>query len=235
MPKMIRMQGLSKIYRTTHVETSALRDFSLEVDDGEFIAVTGPSGSGKTTFLTIAGLLEEHTDGEYQLDGIDIRSLRDSDRSRLRNEKIGFVFQAFNLIPELDIRENIQVPLRYRRMNATERLRRVDESLERVGLGGRARHYPAELSGGQQQRVAIARALAGSPRLLLADEPTGNLDTEASEGIMDLLRELHRNGATIVMVTHEPKLAARADREIRVVDGRLSQMTDRRQARESGS
>lgn len=224
---MILMRGLCKVYRTAYVETQALSDISLEVSAGEFVAVTGPSGSGKTTFLTIAGLLEEYTSGEYRLDGIDTRTLRDGERSRLRNEKIGFIFQAFNLIPDLDVRENIQVPLRYRRLDAAERARRVDESLDRVGLSGRARHFPAELSGGQQQRVAIARALAGRPRLLLADEPTGNLDTEAAKGIMNLLEELHGQGVTIVMVTHEPKLADRADREIHIKDGRLASRTTR--------
>ncbi|HTY51366.1 MAG TPA: ABC transporter ATP-binding protein [Steroidobacteraceae bacterium] len=218
---MLTMNHLSKVYRTEVVETYALREFSIEVKEGEFVAVTGPSGSGKTTFLTIAGLLEEFTSGDYHLDGVDVHGLSDNQRSRLRNEKIGFIFQAFNLIPDLSVEDNVDVPLRYRRLPRAERHRRIRQSLERVGLTARSRHYPAELSGGQQQRVAIARALAGDPRLLLADEPTGNLDTHMARGVMQLLEELHRDGATIVMVTHDPELAARAQREVRIVDGQV--------------
>jgi len=218
---MLKMSHLSKVYRTEVVETHALRDFSVHVREGEFVAITGPSGSGKTTFLTIAGLLEEFTAGEYLLDGIDVRGMNDAKCSRLRNEKIGFIFQAYNLMPELTVAANVEVPLRYRRMAGAERRRRVADSLARVGLSARAKHYPSELSGGQQQRVAIARALAGSPRLLLADEPTGNLDTQMARGVMELLEELHRDGATIVMVTHDPELAARAQREVHIVDGRV--------------
>jgi putative ABC transport system ATP-binding protein len=218
---MLKMTHLSKAYRTEVVETYALRDFSINVGEGEFVAVTGPSGSGKTTFLTIAGLLEEFTGGEYRLDDADVRGLNDNQRSKLRNEKIGFIFQAFNLIPDLNVYDNIEVPLRYRGLAAGERKRRIQDSLQRVGLSARMRHYPAELSGGQQQRVAIARALAGSPRLLLADEPTGNLDTQMARGVMELLEELHRDGATIVMVTHDPELAVRAQREVHIVDGQV--------------
>jgi putative ABC transport system ATP-binding protein len=218
---MLKMTNLSKAYRTELVETYALREFSIHVREGEFVAVTGPSGSGKTTFLTIAGLLEEFSGGEYQLDGENVRGLDDNHRSRLRNEKIGFIFQAFNLIPDLNVEDNIDVPLRYRGLNGGERRRRIHESLARVGLAARSRHYPSELSGGQQQRVAIARALAGSPRLLLADEPTGNLDTQMARGVMELLEELHRDGATIVMVTHDPELAIRAQREVHIVDGQV--------------
>jgi len=218
---MLKMTHLSKAYRTEVVETYALRDFSIHVRPGEFVAVTGPSGSGKTTFLTIAGLLEEFTGGEYQLDGVDVRGLDDNHRSRLRNEKIGFIFQAFNLIPDLNVFDNVDVPLRYRGFNGTERRKRIQQALERVGLSARARHFPAELSGGQQQRVAIARALAGDPKLLLADEPTGNLDTQMARGVMELLEELHRDGATIVMVTHDPELAIRAQREVHIVDGQV--------------
>jgi putative ABC transport system ATP-binding protein len=218
---MLKMTNLSKAYRTEVVETYALREFSIHVREGEFVAVTGPSGSGKTTFLTIAGLLEEFSGGEYQLDGADVRGLDDNQRSRLRNEKIGFIFQAFNLIPDLNVADNVEVPLRYRGLNGPERRRRIQESLERVGLSARARHYPSELSGGQQQRVAIARALAGTPRLLLADEPTGNLDTQMARGVMELIEELHRDGATIVMVTHDPELAIRAQREVHIVDGQV--------------
>ena len=218
---MLNMSRLSKIYRTQVIETHALREFSIHVREGEFVALTGPSGSGKTTFLTIAGLLEEFSSGDYMLDGINVRGMTDNQRSRLRNQKIGFIFQAFNLIPDLNVANNIDVPLRYRRFSAAERRRRITESLERVGLSARARHYPAELSGGQQQRVAIARALAGSPRLLLADEPTGNLDTQMARGVIELIEELHRDGATIVMVTHDPELAARAQREVHLVDGQV--------------
>jgi putative ABC transport system ATP-binding protein len=218
---MLKMTLLSKAYRTEIVETYALRNFSIHVREGEFVAVTGPSGSGKTTFLTIAGLLEEFTGGEYHLDGEDTRGMSDNQRSHLRNEKIGFIFQAFNLIADLNVADNVEVPLRYRGLKGPERRRRILESLERVGLSARARHYPAELSGGQQQRVAIARALAGSPRLLLADEPTGNLDTHMARGVMELIEELHRDGATIVMVTHDPDLAARAQREVDIVDGQV--------------
>jgi putative ABC transport system ATP-binding protein len=218
---MLRMQELSKVYRTRTVETTALRSFSLEVSEGEFVAVTGPSGSGKTTFLSVAGLLESFTAGEYWLDRTAVRSLSDDRRSSLRNEKIGFVFQAFNLIQDLTVADNVAVPLHYRRMARAERRERVRAALARVGLTSRAEHFPAELSGGQQQRVAIARALVGQPRVLLADEPTGNLDTEMATGVMELLHELHHSGATIVMVTHDPQLAASAQRQVRIVDGAI--------------
>jgi putative ABC transport system ATP-binding protein len=219
---MLIMNALSKVYRTESLETHALRDFSIHVKAGEFVAVTGPSGSGKTTFLTIAGLLEEFTAGQYLLDGVDVSHMNDDQSSELRNEKIGFIFQAFNLIPDLDIAANVELPLRYRKMSGTERRRRATDALERVGLSARIRHYPPELSGGQQQRVAIARALAGSPRVLLADEPTGNLDSQMARGVMELLEELHREGATIVMVTHDPELAARAQREVHIIDGQVA-------------
>ncbi len=218
---MLKMQSLCKVYRTEMVETYALRNFDLEVREGEFVAVTGPSGSGKTTFLTIAGLLEAFTSGRYELDGVDVSGMNDDERSRIRNRKIGFVFQAFNLIPDLNVLDNIEVPLRYRGLPSAERRQRAADALARVGLSARERHYPNELSGGQQQRVAIARALAGSPRLLLADEPTGNLDSQMARSVMDLLQELHAEGATIVMVTHDPQLAARADRNVHVIDGQV--------------
>jgi len=218
---MLKMQNLSKVYRTEMVETYALRQFDLTVSEGEFVAVTGPSGSGKTTFLTIAGLLEAFSGGTYLLDGVDVSGMNDTQRSRIRNEKIGFIFQAFNLIPDLNVMDNIEVPLRYRGMSGVERKKRAADALARVGLSARAKHYPAELSGGQQQRVAIARALAGEPRLLLADEPTGNLDSSMARSVMDLLEELHRDGATIVMVTHDPQLAARAQRNVHVIDGQV--------------
>jgi|SRR5688572_5861557 putative ABC transport system ATP-binding protein len=219
---MLKMEVVSKVYRTRSVETTALRNFSLQVSEGEFVAVTGPSGSGKTTFLSVAGLLESFTSGEYWLDGTAVRALSDDRRSRLRNEKIGFVFQAFNLIQDLTVADNVAVPLHYRRLARAERRERVRASLARVGLASRADHFPGELSGGQQQRAAIARALVGQPRVLLADEPTGNLDTEMASGVMELLHELHRSGATIVMVTHDPQLAAAAQRQVRIVDGQLS-------------
>jgi putative ABC transport system ATP-binding protein len=219
------MEKLQKVYRTEMVETYALRDFNLTVNEGEFVAVTGPSGSGKTTFLTIAGLLEAFSAGTYKLDGIDVSRMGDGERSRIRNQKIGFIFQAFNLIPDLNVLDNIEVPLRYRGMGAVERRRRAADALARVGLSARAKHYPAELSGGQQQRVAIARALAGEPRLLLADEPTGNLDSAMARSVMELLEELHRDGATIVMVTHDPQLAARAQRNVHVIDGQVVDLT----------
>jgi putative ABC transport system ATP-binding protein len=218
---MLKMQNLSKVYRTELIETHALRDFHLEVKQGEFVAVTGPSGSGKTTFLTIAGLLESPSGGLYELDGEDVSRLNDTARSRLRNEKIGFIFQAFNLIPDLSVQDNIEVPLRYRGFNAAERKRRALGALERVGLQARAGHLPNQLSGGQQQRVAIARALAGEPKILLADEPTGNLDTAMARAVMELLEELHREGSTLIMVTHDPQLAARAQRHVQVVDGQV--------------
>jgi len=218
---MLQMEKLQKVYRTEMVETYALRDFNLTVNEGEFVAVTGPSGSGKTTFLTIAGLLEAFSGGSYKLDGIDVSRMGDAERSRIRNQKIGFIFQAFNLIPDLNVLDNIEVPLRYRGYGSAERKKRAADALSRVGLSARGRHYPAELSGGQQQRVAIARALAGEPRLLLADEPTGNLDSAMARSVMELLEELHRDGATIVMVTHDPQLAARAQRNVHVIDGQV--------------
>jgi len=219
---MLKMNNVSKVYRTDTVETHALREFSLSVEEGEFVSVTGPSGSGKTTFLNIAGLLEEMTAGTYELDGHDISSLNDRERSRVRNEKIGFIFQSFNLIPELDIFDNVDVPLRYRGFKAAERRRRVERCLDTVGLASRVKHLPAQLSGGQQQRVAIARALAGDPRFLLADEPTGNLDTRMADNVLELLAEINAGGTTIIMVTHEPTLADRAQRNIFVRDGNVS-------------
>lgn len=218
---MLNMQNISKVYRTESVETHALRDFSLHVEEGEFVSVTGPSGSGKTTFLNVAGLLEESSSGVYELDGRDVSSLNDAERSRLRNEKIGFIFQSFNLIPELDIFDNVDVPLRYRGFSAAERKKRIEHVIDMVGLASRKKHLPSQLSGGQQQRVAIARALAGDPRFLLADEPTGNLDSEMAESVMQLLESINNEGTTIVMVTHEPDLASRAKRNIHVLDGRI--------------
>lgn len=216
---MLEMRQVSKVYRTEQVETHALRSLDLHVREGEFVAVTGPSGSGKTTFLNIAGLLETFTGGDYVLDGVNVKGLDDNARSRLRNEKIGFIFQGFNLIPDLNLFDNCDVPLRYRRLPAAERKARIEKALAQVGLGSRMKHYPAELSGGQQQRAAIARALAGTPRLLLADEPTGNLDSQMARSVMELLEEINSQGTTIVMVTHDPELAARAQRNVHIVDG----------------
>jgi len=221
---MLRMTNLSKVYRTHMIETHALRGFEIQVNQGEFVTVTGPSGSGKTSFLNIAGLLEEFTDGEYILDGVNVKGMDDNARSRLRNEKLGFIFQGFNLIPDLSLFDNVDVPLRYRGFNAAERKERIEDALSKVGLASRMKHYPAELSGGQQQRVAIARALAGSPKLLLADEPTGNLDTQMARGVMELLEEINAQGTTILMVTHDPELAVRSQRNVHIIDGQVSDL-----------
>ena len=221
---MLRMKNLSKVYRTHLIETHALRGFDIHVQDGEFVAVTGPSGSGKTTFLNIAGLLEEFSGGDYFLDGVNVQGMDDNARSRLRNEKLGFIFQGFNLIPDLNLFDNVDVPLRYRGFNRAERKERIEDALAKVGLASRMKHYPAELSGGQQQRVAIARALAGSPKLLLADEPTGNLDTQMARSVMELLEQINAEGTTILMVTHDPELAERAQRNIHIIDGQVSDL-----------
>ena len=223
---MLRMKNVKKIFRTELVETHALKNFDLQVDQGEFVAVTGPSGSGKTTFLNIAGLLEAFDEGVYQLDGEDVSHLNDKARSRLRNEKIGFIFQSFNLIPELNLFDNVDVPLRYRGFNAHERKRRIEQSLDTVGLANRLKHLPSQLSGGQQQRVAIARALAGGPRFLLADEPTGNLDSKMAQSVMRLLQDINAAGTTIIMVTHDPDLAFQAKRNIHILDGQVSEFSD---------
>ena len=219
---MLKMSNISKVYRTDLVETHALRELDLHVKEGEFVAVTGPSGSGKTTFLNIAGLLEAPSSGEYRLDGDDVSQLGDNQRSRIRNEKVGFIFQSFNLIPDLNLADNVEVPLRYRGWNARERRKAVGDMLDLVGLGSRHNYLPSQLSGGQQQRVAIARALAGRPRFLLADEPTGNLDSEMADAVMGLLEDINSDGTTIVMVTHDPDLARRAHRNIHILDGRAS-------------
>ena len=220
---MLKMTGVSMAYRSDVLEIFALRDLSIHVREGEFVAVTGPSGCGKTTFLSIAGMLDQFTEGNYELDGLNVYRMNDHERSRLRNEKIGFIFQSFNLLNDLTVRDNVEMPLRYRGLRAAERQRRVEASLYRVGLSDRTNFYPPELSGGQQQRVAIARALAGSPRVLLADEPTGNLDEEMAKSVMDLLQELHRDGATIVVVTHSAEVTRRVEREVRILDGSVVQ------------
>jgi len=221
---MLEMQNVGKVYRTDLIETHALRDFSLDVAAGEFIAVTGPSGSGKTTFLNVAGLLETFDTGQYVLDGSDVSRLSDDARSRLRNEKIGFIFQSFNLIPDLNIYDNVDVPLRYRRLKSSDRYERITSALDLVGLASRVKHMPSQLSGGQQQRVAIARAIAGDPAFLLADEPTGNLDSLMARQVMDLLEQINEMGTTIVLVTHDPELARRAHRNVHVVDGQISDL-----------
>lgn len=223
---MLKMTDVKKVFRTDLVETHALRDFNLHVGEGDFVAVTGPSGSGKTTFLNIAGLLETFNGGTYELDGQDVSNLNDKKRSQLRNEKIGFIFQSFNLIPDLNLFDNVDVPLRYRGFNSAERKKRIENSLEMVGLAQRMKHLPSQLSGGQQQRVAIARALAGEPRFLLADEPTGNLDTQMANSVMDLLKSINDAGTTIIMVTHDGQLASQARRNIYVRDGKVSEVTD---------
>ena len=222
---MLEMHQVSKVYRTELVETHALRALDLHVREGEFVAVTGPSGSGKTTFLNIAGLLETFTGGTYLLDGEDVSGMSDDARSKLRNRKIGFIFQSFNLIPDLNLFDNCDVPLRYRGMNAAERKQRIEQALGQVGLGSRMKHFPSELSGGQQQRAAIARALAGTPRLLLADEPTGNLDSQMAREVMQLLEDLNAQGTIVVIVTHDPEIAARAQRNVHIVDGMATDLS----------
>ncbi|MBT8039169.1 MAG: ABC transporter ATP-binding protein [Xanthomonadales bacterium] len=223
---MLKMSQITKVYRTELVETHALQGLDLHVEEGEFVAITGPSGSGKTTFLNIAGLLESPTSGAYLLDGEDVSRLNDRARSRIRNEKVGFIFQSFNLIPDLNLADNVDVPLRYRGWSAARRRDIVGKMLDRVGLGARHNYLPSQLSGGQQQRVAIARALAGQPRFLLADEPTGNLDSEMAEAVMGLLETINEQGTTIVMVTHDPDLAHRAHRNIHILDGQASDVPD---------
>ncbi|HVA58637.1 MAG TPA: ABC transporter ATP-binding protein [Gemmatimonadaceae bacterium] len=218
---LIQLQGIKKVFYTDEVETHALADVHLEIKQGEYIAISGPSGCGKTTLLSILGLLDTPSDGEYLLDGRPVAGLDAGDRARVRNRQIGFIFQAFNLIGDLTVYENVELPLTYRGMSAAERKERVHGALDRVGMSHRVKHFPAQLSGGQQQRVAVARAVAGDPAILLADEPTGNLDSANGEQVMDLLRELHRNGATICMVTHDPRYAAHADRSVNLFDGRV--------------
>lgn len=219
---MLKMDKVSRIYRTETIQTHALRDFSLSVSSGEFVAITGPSGSGKSTFLNIAGLLDDFQEGEYCLDEISVKGLKDDELSRLRNEKIGFIFQSYNLIPDFNLFDNIDMPLRYRGFSAKERKGRIEQALERVGLIGRKNYLTKQLSGGQQQRVAIARALAGDPKILLADEPTGNLDSLMARQVMELLHELNQEGATIIMVTHDPDQAREVNRNVQIIDGEVS-------------
>ncbi len=218
---LICMQGITKVFHTEEIETRALADLCLEIKRGEYVAISGPSGCGKTTLLSILGLLDTADGGEYMLAGESVAMLGPAARARVRNRQIGFIFQAFNLIGDLTVSENIELPLTYRDMTADERKRRVSDALERVGMSHRAKHFPAQLSGGQQQRVAVARAVAGDPAILLADEPTGNLDSANGEAVMELLRELNRNGATICMVTHDHRYAEHADRTIQLFDGQV--------------
>jgi putative ABC transport system ATP-binding protein len=222
---MIKLEGLKKVFYTDEVETHALEDVHLEIRKGEYLAIAGPSGCGKTTLLSILGLLDSPTEGSYLLGGEHVADLTASQRAKIRNKQIGFIFQAFNLIGDLNVYENVELPLTYRGMSSPERKQRVQEALERVGMSHRMKHYPSQLSGGQQQRVAVARALAGKPSILLADEPTGNLDSKNGEAVMSLLRELHREGATICMVTHDPRYAEFADRSIHLFDGRVVEET----------
>ena len=218
---LIHLEGVTKVFMTDEVETHALAGIHLDIKKGEYISIAGPSGCGKSTLLAILGLLDSPSDGTYMLNGKPVQGLKLSERARIRNREIGFIFQAFNLIGDLTVYENVELPLTYRGMGGAERKKRVHDALERVGMSHRVKHYPSQLSGGQQQRVAVARALAGDPSILLADEPTGNLDSANGEAVMDLLRELHRGGATICMVTHDPRYARYADRSIHLFDGRI--------------
>jgi len=218
---LIHLDDVKKVFLTDEVETHALAGIHMEIAKGEYVSISGPSGCGKSTLLAILGLLDSPSSGAYTLNGKSVQSLKASDRARIRNREIGFIFQAFNLIGDLNVFENVELPLTYRGMGSAERKKRVHDALERVGMSHRVKHYPSQLSGGQQQRVAVARALCGDPSILLADEPTGNLDSANGEAVMDLLRELHRGGATICIVTHDPRYAKYADRTIRLFDGRI--------------
>jgi putative ABC transport system ATP-binding protein len=220
-PTLIHLDGVTKVFFTDEVETHALAGIHLEIKSGEYIAIAGPSGCGKSTLLSILGLLDSPTEGKYTLNGKAVADLPLSERARVRNREIGFIFQSFNLIGDLNVYENVELPLTYRGMKAAERKERVMNALEKVGMAHRAKHLPSQLSGGQQQRVAVARAVGGSPSILLADEPTGNLDSKNGEAVMELLRELHREGATICMVTHDPRYARHADRSVHLFDGRV--------------
>ncbi len=218
---LIRLQGVNKIFFTEDLETHALESIHLDINKGDYVSIAGPSGCGKSTLLSILGLLDSPTEGNYTLNGQSVASLNMSQRARIRNREVGFIFQAFNLIGDLTVYENVELPLTYRGTPSAERKERVHDSLERVGMSHREKHYPAQLSGGQQQRVAVARAVVGAPSIVLADEPTGNLDSTNGEAVMSLLKELHDGGATICMVTHDPRYASYADRTIRLFDGRV--------------
>lgn len=218
---LLRMDGVTKVFLTDEVETHALSGIHLEINQGEYVSIAGPSGCGKSTLLSILGLLDSPSDGNYHLNGKPVENLNLSERARIRNREIGFIFQSFNLIGDLSVYENVELPLTYRGMSSAERKKRVTAALEKVNMAHRAKHLPSQLSGGQQQRVAVARAIVGEPLILLADEPTGNLDSTNGEAVMDLLRELHRGGATICMVTHDQRFARHADRSIHIFDGRV--------------
>jgi putative ABC transport system ATP-binding protein len=221
MPALIHLENLSKVFNTEEVETHALAGIHLDIERGEFVSIAGPSGCGKSTLLAILGLLDSPSEGRYELNGRPVDNLDRSERARIRNREIGFIFQAFNLIGDLTVFENVELPLTYRHVPGVERRRMVREALERVGMAHRQKHYPSQLSGGQQQRVAVARALSGEPSILLADEPTGNLDSANGEAVIEILRTLHRAGSTICMVTHDPRYGCYADRTIRIFDGRV--------------
>jgi putative ABC transport system ATP-binding protein len=218
---LLKLDGVTKVFLTDEVETHALSGVHMEIGKGEYVSIAGPSGCGKSTLLSILGLLDSPSEGQYLLNGRPVATLAASERARVRNREIGFIFQSFNLIGDLTVFENVELPLTYRGMKSAERRQRVEAALERVGMGHRAKHLPSQLSGGQQQRVAVARAVGGEPLILLADEPTGNLDSRSGEAVMDLLRELHQAGATICMVTHDPRYARHADRGIHLFDGRV--------------
>ncbi|HEX7833095.1 MAG TPA: ABC transporter ATP-binding protein [Thermoanaerobaculia bacterium] len=218
---MIHLQAVTKIFYTDDLETHALSGIHLDIEEGEYVAIAGPSGCGKSTLLSILGLLDSPTGGEYVLNGTPVAQITTAERARIRNKEVGFIFQSFNLIGDLTVYENVELPLTYRRLGITERKKRVQNALERVGMSHRMKHYPAQLSGGQQQRVAVARAIVGTPSIVLADEPTGNLDSRNGEAVMSLMRELNREGATICMVTHDPRYAKHADRTIHMFDGRV--------------
>ncbi|HEY3676961.1 MAG TPA: ABC transporter ATP-binding protein [Candidatus Tumulicola sp.] len=228
---LLELRAVSRNYRTDEVETRALHDIDLFIERGEYVSIEGPSGCGKSTLLSIIGLLDAPTTGTYVLNGRTVGELSAADRATIRNREIGFIFQNFNLIGDLTVEENIELPLTYRGVSKAERRRRASAVLDRVGLTNRAHHYPAQLSGGQQQRVAVARALAGDPSVLLADEPTGNLDSSHGEAVMRLLAELHRDGSTIVMVTHDKRFSNYADRKIGLLDGRIAETTELVEAR----
>ncbi len=238
MPPLIHLEGLTKVFYTDEIETHALDGVHLDIEKGEYVAIAGPSGCGKSTLLSILGLLHAPTSGQYTLNDTPVAQLSTADRARIRNREVGFIFQSFNLIGDLTVQENVELPLTYRKMPAPERKKRVTEALERVGMSHRMKHYPGQLSGGQQQRVAVARAIVGSPSIVLADEPTGNLDSRNGEQVMTLMRELNRDGATICMVTHDPRYAKHADRTVHLFDGRVVEEermpAEEQELRESG-
>lgn len=229
---LIRLDGVTKVFYTDEVETHALSGIHMELKKGEYVSIAGPSGCGKSTLLSILGLLDSPSDGNYWLDGKPVSDLRLSERARIRNREVGFIFQSFNLIGDLSVYENVELPLTYRGMKSADRKKRVNDALERVGMAHRSKHLPSQLSGGQQQRVAVARAVAGEPLILLADEPTGNLDSTNGEAVMELMHELHKQGATICMVTHDPRYARHADRQIHLFDGRVVEEEDMPKAEE---